>query len=82
VIFPGGYGTLDELFELLTLVQTGKARDYPVVLVGSEHWRGLYDWLRDDVLADGRISPADLDLLRLCDDPVQVAEIVKLASGR
>jgi uncharacterized protein (TIGR00730 family) len=82
VIFPGGYGTLDELFELLTLVQTGKARRYPMVLVGSEHWRGLCDWLRDDVLAHGRISPADLDLIQLCDDPADVAEIVKLASRR
>ena len=82
VIFPGGYGTLDELFELLTLVQTGKTRHYPVVLVGSEHWRGLCDWLREDALADGRISPADLDLFQLCDDPAEVAEIVKLASGR
>ena len=82
VIFPGGYGTLDELFELLTLVQTGKAHHSPMVLVGSEHWRGLCDWLRDDVLADGRISPTDLDLVQLCDDPADVAEIVKLASRR
>ena len=82
VIFPGGYGTLDELFELLTLLQTGKARQYPVVLVGSEHWRGLRDWLHDDVLAHERISPEDLDLFRVCDDPAEVAETVRLASGR
>jgi uncharacterized protein (TIGR00730 family) len=82
VIFPGGYGTLDELFELLTLLQTGKARQYPVVLVGGDHWRGLRDWLRDDVLAHGRISPEDLELFRVCDDPAQVAETVRLASGR
>jgi uncharacterized protein (TIGR00730 family) len=82
VVFPGGYGTLDELFELLTLLQTGKARHYPVVLVGSEHWRGLCDWLRDDVLAHARISAADLNLFQVCDDPTEVAEIVKLASGR
>ena len=82
VIFPGGYGTLDELFELLTLLQTGKARQYPVVLVGSEDWRGLCDWLRDDVLAHGRISPEDLELFRVCDDPAEVAETVRLASGR
>jgi uncharacterized protein (TIGR00730 family) len=82
VIFPGGYGTLDEMFELLTLVQTGKARQYPVVLVGSEEWSGLRDWLRDTVLARGRIDPADLDLLHVCDDPAEVAEIVELASGR
>jgi uncharacterized protein (TIGR00730 family) len=82
VIFPGGYGTLDELFELLTLLQTGKARQYPVVLVGSEHWRGLCDWLRADVLAHARISAGDLELFRVCDEPAEVAEIVKLASGR
>ena len=82
VVFPGGYGTLDELFELLTLVQTGKARNHPVVLVGREHWLGLLDWLRDDVLAHGRISPPDLELLRVCDDPAEVAEYVALASGR
>ena len=82
VIFPGGYGTLDELFELLTLLQTGKARQYPVVLVGAEHWRGLCDWLRDDVLAHARISPEDLELFRVCDEPAEVAETVRLASGR
>jgi uncharacterized protein (TIGR00730 family) len=82
VIFPGGYGTLDELFELLTLIQTGKARQYPVVLVGSERWRGLCDWLRDDVLAHGRISPEDLELFHVCDDPAEVAETVTLASAR
>jgi hypothetical protein len=82
VIFPGGYGTLDEMFELLTLIQTGKARQQPVVLVGSERWRGLCDWLRDEVLAEGHIDAADLDLLQLCDDPAEVAEIVKIASRR
>jgi uncharacterized protein (TIGR00730 family) len=82
VIFPGGYGTLDELFELLTLIQTGKARQYPVVLVGGEDWRGLYDWLRETVLAEGRIDAADLDLFQICDNPAEVAEIVQLASGR
>jgi uncharacterized protein (TIGR00730 family) len=82
VVFPGGYGTLDELFELLTLIQTGKARQYPIVLVGSDDWRGLHDWLRNEVLADGRVSPEDLDLFQVCDDPAEVAEIVKLASGR
>jgi len=82
VIFPGGYGTLDEMFELLTLIQTGKTHHYPVVLVGSEEWRGLYEWLHETVLAEGRISAADLDLLQMCDDPAEVAEIVKLASGR
>ena len=82
VVFPGGDGTLDELFELLTLVQTGKARNYPVVLVGSEEWSGLREWLNDPVLTKGRISPADLDLFQVCDDPAEVAEIVRVASGR
>ena len=82
VIFPGGYGTLDELFELLTLLQTGKARQHPVVLVGGEEWRGLCDWLREVVLAEGRIDAADLELFQVCDDPAEVAEIVKVASGR
>jgi uncharacterized protein (TIGR00730 family) len=81
VVFPGGYGTLDELFELVTLVQTGKAREYPVVLVGGEDWRGLYDWLRDTVLAEGRIDAADLELLQICDDPADVVEIVRRTSG-
>ena len=82
VIFPGGYGTLDEMFELLTLIQTGKARHYPVVLVGRDHWRGLCDWLREAVLAQGHIAAADLELFQVCDDPAEVAEIVKVASGR
>lgn len=82
VIFPGGYGTLDELFELLTLIQTGKARECPVILVGGEDWRGLLDWLRDTVLAKGRIDPGDLDLFQLRDDPAEVVEIVRLASRR
>jgi uncharacterized protein (TIGR00730 family) len=82
VIFPGGYGTLDELFEVLTLLQTGKARQHPVVLVGGDEWLGMRDWLREVVLAEGRIDAADLELFQVCDDPAEVAEIVKLASGR
>ena len=83
VIFPGGFGTLDELFEVLTLLQTGKARQYPVILVGSEEWRGLRDWLRDTVLAQraDRRRPT-WTCSSLCDDPAEVAEIVRLASGR
>jgi uncharacterized protein (TIGR00730 family) len=76
VIFPGGYGTLDELFEVLTLEQTAKTRDCPTVLVGSEDWRGLCDWLREVVLAEGRIDPADMDIFQLCDDPAAVVEII------
>ena len=68
VIYPGGYGTLDELFEALTLIQTGKVRHFPVVLVGSEHWAGLLDWMRGTLLAAGSVSLADLDLLHVTDD--------------
>ena len=83
VTFPGGYGTLDELFELLTLIQTAKTRDCPAVLVGSEDWRGLCDWLREIVLAEGRIDPSDLDILQLCDDPAEIVEVIGRApSGR
>ena len=79
VVFPGGLGTLDELFEVLTLIQTGKARPFPVVLVGSDHWSGLLEWLRREALSEGRIDAADLDLIRLCDDPAEVVEVVSAA---
>lgn len=68
VIFPGGFGTLDELFEVLTLVQTNKARPHPVVLVGSEYWLGLLDWMKTHLLEAGRISPGDFDLFTVADD--------------
>ncbi len=68
VVFPGGFGTLDELFEVLTLVQTDKARPHPVVLVGSEYWLGLLDWMKKHLLEEGRISPEDFDLFTLSDD--------------
>jgi uncharacterized protein (TIGR00730 family) len=82
VVFPGGYGTLDELFEVLTLLQTGKARQFPVILVDGEDWDGLREWLRGTVLAEGRIDADDLELFHVCDDPAEVVEIVRLASGR
>ena len=68
VILPGGFGTLDELFEALTLIQTGKVRHFPVVLVGTAHWAGLLDWMRETLLAAGSVSQADLDLLHVTDD--------------
>jgi uncharacterized protein (TIGR00730 family) len=81
VVFPGGFGTLDELFEVLTLIQTGKARSFPVVLVGTDHWSGLLEWLRREALSEGRIDPDDLGLIHLCDDPAEVVEVVSAASG-
>jgi uncharacterized protein (TIGR00730 family) len=77
VILPGGFGTLDELFESLTLIQTGKVRHFPVVLVGSEYWRGLLDWMRDVELPAGTISQSDLDLLRITDDADEVVSIIR-----
>ena len=75
VIFPGGFGTLDELFESLTLAQTGKIEHFPIVLFGSPYWRGLLDWLRDHVLAAGAIAADDLKLMTITDDPEEAAEM-------
>jgi uncharacterized protein (TIGR00730 family) len=68
VIFPGGFGTLDELFEALTLIQTGKAQNFPVVLIDSDYWGEMVDWIKGEMLPDGMISPEDLDLLHVTDD--------------
>jgi uncharacterized protein (TIGR00730 family) len=76
VIFPGGFGTLDELFEALTLIQTGKAQNFPVVLYDTDYWGELLDWIKGELLADGMISPEDLDLLYATDDPIEAAEDV------
>ncbi|MBO3732674.1 LOG family protein [Glycomyces niveus] len=65
---PGGFGTMDELFEALTLVQTGKVGKFPIALIGSRYWGGLYDWIRESMLNEGKISPADVDLLMMTDD--------------
>jgi len=76
VIFPGGFGTLDELFEAMTLIQTGKILDFPVVLFDSEYWRGLLDWIRDPLLSEGMISPEDWDNLSVMDDPDEAVRLV------
>lgn len=76
VVMPGGYGTLDELFEALTLIQTGKVKHFPVILFGRRYWGGMVDWLRDTVAAERKINPADLDLFRLTDDPAEAVEAV------
>jgi hypothetical protein len=75
VVFPGGFGTLDELFEALTLIQTGKVKRFPVVLYGSEYWSGLLEWVRKALAADGMISEADLSLVQLVDTIDEVCEI-------
>jgi uncharacterized protein (TIGR00730 family) len=76
VIFPGGFGTLDELYESLTLIQTGKIRHFPVVLYGSEYWGEMIEWIRGDLLADGMISPDDIQLLHLADDVEEAVQLV------
>jgi uncharacterized protein (TIGR00730 family) len=76
IIFPGGFGTLDEAFEALTLIQTGKIYQFPVVLFGRHYWAGLIRWLQSRVLGEGKISPGDLDLLLLTDDPREAANAV------
>jgi uncharacterized protein (TIGR00730 family) len=81
VILPGGFGTLDELFEALTLIQTRKVRNFPVVMVGSEYWAGLLDWIRGTLVAQGAVDEADLALLQLTDDPDEVVRIIRAFSA-
>jgi uncharacterized protein (TIGR00730 family) len=69
VILPGGFGTMDELFEALTLIQTKRIKSFPVILMGSEYWKGLFDWLRETMLRDNKISPEDLERFQIIDDP-------------
>ena len=76
VVLPGGYGTLDELFEALTLVQTGKTRKMPVILVHEPFWRGLIGWMRERLVSEGMIDAADIDLLQVCNEPRQVVEAI------
>ena len=79
IIFPGGFGTMDELFEALTLIQTGKIRDFPVILFGSEYWHGLLVWIREVMLAEGKVSPEDLDLLIVTDSPEEAVAAIRAA---
>ena len=81
VVFPGGFGTLDELFEALTLIQTGKVSSFPVVLVGKAYWQGLVDWLSTTMVREGKIGPADLNLFHVTDDPAEVLRIIQQAKG-
>ena len=83
VVFPGGFGTLDEMTEALTLIQTGKVKHFPVILVGSAYWRGLVEWLQGPVMNEGKIGPKDLDLFHLTDDPAEVVRrIVAVREAR
>jgi uncharacterized protein (TIGR00730 family) len=82
VVFPGGFGTMDELWEALTLIQTGKIREFPVVLVGKDYWRELVDWAGDRMLGEGNISPEDLDLFTITDDPEEVRDLLMAAAHR
>ena len=77
VVFPGGFGTLDETFEAATLRQTEKIRYFPIVLIDRGFWGGLLDWLRDPVLAEGNISPSDVSSLHVCDEPGEVLRILE-----
>jgi uncharacterized protein (TIGR00730 family) len=76
IILPGGYGTLDELFEALTLVQTGKTRRMPIILMHAPFWRGLLEWIRERLVAEGMIDPGDADLLQVIDEPQAVVDAI------
>lgn len=76
VVLPGGFGTLDELMEALTLVQTGKTRKMPIILVYSQFWQGLLDWFRNTLIAEGLISPEDMELIQVIDEPAQVVNAI------
>jgi uncharacterized protein (TIGR00730 family) len=80
--FPGGFGTVDELFECLTLIQTCKVRNFPVLLMGSDYWSGLIDWIIGRMLAEGKISPEDLGLISVTDDPAEVCRAMRSAAHR
>ena len=76
VVFPGGFGTLDELTEVLTLIQTGKTRHIPVILVGSSFWRGLLDWIKTQLVGNGTIDASDLNLVQLIDEPANIVDAI------
>jgi uncharacterized protein (TIGR00730 family) len=76
VVMPGGFGTLDELFEAITLIQTNKIEKFPIILVGSDFWNGLFDWVKNTMLVKGNISPNDLELIHLADTAEEVVDII------
>ncbi|MFZ5585360.1 MAG: TIGR00730 family Rossman fold protein [Thermodesulfobacteriota bacterium] len=77
IVMPGGFGTLDELAEALTLIQTQRIRPFPVVLMGGDYWSGLMDWIRDSLLRNEMISPEDLDLIRVMDEPADAVRLIR-----
>jgi len=77
IILPGGLGTMDELFESVTLIQTHKIKPFPVILVGSNYWKGLLDWIKGVVLKEGKISPSDLEIFQLIDEPEEIVRTIK-----
>ena len=77
VIFPGGFGTMDEFFETVTLIQTQRIEKFPVVLVGSEYWKGLIDWVKKSMINTNRVSEEDLDIFSIVDEPAEVVSVIK-----
>jgi uncharacterized protein (TIGR00730 family) len=77
VIMPGGFGTMDEFFEALTLIQTKKTKPFPLILMGSQYWKGLIDWLKNYMLAEDKISQADMELIQIVDEPEEVVKLIK-----
>jgi len=77
IIMPGGFGTMDELFEAVTLIQTQRIKPFPLILVGSDYWTGLIDWIKDKLLAEKRISPEDLEILQIMDEPDEIVKAVE-----
>jgi uncharacterized protein (TIGR00730 family) len=77
IILPGGFGTLDELFEAVTLIQTHRIKPFPLILVGSEYWAGLINWIKAKLLSEKRISPEDIDILQVMDEPEEIVKTVQ-----
>jgi len=77
IILPGGFGTMDELFEALTLIQTQRIRPFPVILVGSQYWKGLLDWIKETVFKEGKISLPDFEILQVIDEPAEIIKAIK-----
>jgi len=77
IVLPGGFGTLDELFEAITLIQTHRMKPFPVILVGSEYWAGMIEWIRSSLLSEEKISPKDMDIVQVMDDPEEIVRVIQ-----